>query len=233
MSLSNSPTTRRSGGRLRVLPAGQAVSAVSTASDGLERISTAVVRERPVVSLPVNVTDGERLQHEFLRGVEQGRKEMSDQLGQEYEEKFGQQRRRLDEFVGALAEQVPRLAGQRERLVVQLAMAIAERVVRHEVHVDPEVVLRQVQEAVRRVHGVERIIVRVHPRDVDLVRSRRADVTAASDAAREVTVEADELVERGGCILESESGTVDAQLVTQLKNMEMALLDQDETGESR
>jgi flagellar assembly protein FliH len=57
------------------------------------------------------------------------------------------------------------------------------------------------------------------------VREHRAAIASGSDSIRDMVIEADEKVERGGCILESDSGNVDARISTQLKKIEETLLD--------
>jgi flagellar assembly protein FliH len=233
MSSSDRGTQRRPPRRLRVLPAGQSGRAVRPALEGLELLARDPVPCAAAgASVPVPaMIDSELLGREFARGVEAGRAETRDMLGPEYEDKLSRERERVDGFLESLAGQIPPLAAGRERFIVGLAFAVAGRILKAAVQADPEVVIRQVQEAVRRVHGMERIIVRVHPDDTAIVRARRLEVTAGSDAARELAVEPDERVSRGGCLLESDSGTVDAQLMTQMHNLETALLDGPAQGE--
>jgi len=96
---------------------------------------------------------------------------------------------------------------------------------RREVILDDTVVLQQIKEGLRRVLGVDHIKVRVNPIDEAMVREHRAAVAMGSDSLRDMLIEADEKVERGGCILESDSGNVDVRLSTQLKRIEAALLE--------
>jgi flagellar assembly protein FliH len=89
-------------------------------------------------------------------------------------------------------------------------------------------VIRQVRDALRRVVGVESVILRVHPDDEPAVREHRQPLLTGVDSLREFVVEADEKIERGGCIIESPSGTIDARLSTQLRQVETAVFGQTE-----
>lgn len=231
MSSSDRHGARPPSGRLRILRDGASRAAVRPVADGLQVLHAAAVGVHAPAQEPARPGDAELLRQEFQRGLGEGRAQMAKELEADMEEQREAGRRRMDELLARIAAQVPPLVAGRERLVVQLAFAIAERIVKQAVEADRDVVLRQVREAVRRVHGLERIIVRVHPDDADLVRARRLDLAAGSEAARELTVEPDEQVGRGGCMLESDSGTVDARLMTQMQNLETALLEHRETGE--
>ena len=108
--------------------------------------------------------------------------------------------------------------------VVKLALAIADRIVKREVSIDKDLVLRQIHEATKRVVGVERIKLRVNPQDEEYMREHRSAILSTTDAVRELVVEGDDTIERGGCILESDSGNVDALIATQFERIEAALL---------
>jgi flagellar biosynthesis/type III secretory pathway protein FliH len=148
-----------------------------------------------------------------------------------YEQLLGAERARVAEFLENLEEQLEVNDQKMGRTVVQLAVTIAELIVKREVAVDRELVLREAREALRRVVGVQQLTLRVNPFDLDLVREQKSQVLAGSEAVREMRIEPDEAVARGGCIVESEAGNVDARLSTQLRNIETALLDAGREGQ--
>jgi flagellar assembly protein FliH len=147
-----------------------------------------------------------------------------ERLRREIERARAEERQRVDQFLASLEEQLYHLQRSFEEHVVKCALAVAERIVKREIARDQEFVLTQVREALKRVVGVSRIQLRVHPSDEALLHHRRAGLMEASDSLREIAIEVDETIEPGGCIIESESGSVDAQLSTQLKQIEEALL---------
>ena len=112
-----------------------------------------------------------------------------------------------------------------EEIVIRFTLAVAEQILRREVILDDTVVLQQIKEGLRRVLGVDHIKVRVNPVDEAMVREHRASIASGSDSLRDMLIEADEKVERGGCILESDSGNVDVRISTQMKKIEAALLE--------
>jgi flagellar biosynthesis/type III secretory pathway protein FliH len=78
---------------------------------------------------------------------------------------------------------------------------------------------------VRRVLGVERITIRVHPHDLAAVREQKSAIQANGDSIREIVVEADEGLEPGDSVLESDMGNIDARIATQLKQIENMLFE--------
>jgi flagellar assembly protein FliH len=147
-----------------------------------------------------------------------------------YEAMVEAERARVDEFLASMEEQLEFHDQKIERTVVQLAVTIAELIVKREVSIDREIVLREAREALRRVVGVQQLTLRVNPFDLELVRGQKSALMAGAESIRDLRIEPDEAVARGGCIVESDSGNVDARLSTQLRNIEMALLDAGREG---
>ena len=106
--------------------------------------------------------------------------------------------------------------------MVQLALAVARRVVHREVSLDPQVLATLMRVALERVSDATKVTVRLNPVD-------HQSVTAASSgsASDQVTVTADGRVPRGGCKVESEYGDVDAGVDAQIQEIARALLSAD------
>ncbi|HEX7314753.1 MAG TPA: type III secretion system stator protein SctL [Pyrinomonadaceae bacterium] len=110
-----------------------------------------------------------------------------------------------------------------ERDLLRLAVRIAEKIIGREIETDPATLADIVATALRNARQHETLVVRVHPANLPDVQSRREQIDPAG-RARFIDFVPDPRVSRGGCIIESESGTVDAQLDTQLRVLERALL---------
>ena len=128
---------------------------------------------------------------------------------------------RFARTIDELAALRPRLREQAERDLVRLAVAIARRVVRRELTIDPQAITGLVKAALEQLAAGERVRVRVHPEDEAAVRS----CLVAAGRAPSVEVSGDAALERGSAILESERGNLDASAETQLAEIERGLTD--------
>lgn len=126
-------------------------------------------------------------------------------------------------FAGAMQEQLARYTERLEREAFRFALAVAGKILRREISLDGEGVLRQVKEAFHRVVGAETVTLRVHPDDEPMLRERKNEMLASGQGVREILIEPDATVERGGCIIESPSGNIDARVSTQLAQIDSAL----------
>ena len=166
------------------------------------------------------------LEVEYRRGFEEGKRIAAQSAQEALKRQMEEDQQTVARIDASVREQLGQVRERLEREAYHFALAVAARVVRHEVAIDSDVVIRLIQEALRRVAGVESVRLRVNPNDEALVRTRRPDLLNATDTVRDLVIESDEKVERGGCILETASGTVDARTSTQLEQIESALFGQ-------
>jgi type III secretion protein L len=123
-------------------------------------------------------------------------------------------RRGEEEGLARYIAAIERFYAGAEPEMIRLATAIARKIVGEELRTSPEAIVSIVREALTAGRG-ERIVIRVHPSAVGLVRK---------SVGPGMQVTASESVAPGGCVIESEFGIVDAQLDTQLRVIERALL---------
>jgi len=202
-------------------PAVHALPRLSAGDD--ERVrppSAGSVAEQPRVH---PAADRDILAKEFARGLEMGKEQGREEGRREIQDRMEEAEKRFDGVGVALQDQLKRLSDRLERDAFHFALAVAGKIVKREVSLDDQVIVRQVQEAIRRVVGVESIKLRVNPADEAMARRHRSAFLASADSVREIVIETDEKIEQGGCILESSSGNVDARRSTQLKQIEAAL----------
>ncbi len=160
----------------------------------------------------------------YEKGFEAGKLEASITLQSEYDRKVGEVTENFPSVLREFAAEVARFSQDFDRAVVTLALAIARRIVAREIAEDEGAVLAKSREAIKKIIGVEKIKIHINPSDEEYMREHRNDLSAYADSVKEIVIEADGKVERGGCIIESELGNIDARVSTQFELIEEALL---------
>jgi type III secretion protein L len=110
------------------------------------------------------------------------------------------------------------------RDVMDLAFKIAEKIIGKQLETDPETIIGIVKQAMQNVRGSKELTIRVHPDDAKILRTNHEDLNEALGRQRIIDIVEDKKVTPGGCIIESEIGTVEAQLQTQLERLKKILL---------
>jgi flagellar assembly protein FliH len=133
--------------------------------------------------------------------------------------------KRAEAMLRRVAQTIEELGGLRQSLIqeteremVQLALTLARRVVHREVTLDPELAAALAHVALDRLGTTTPATIRLNPEDYTIV---------AQDGARwgttPVTVVPDPSISRGGCLVESAFGSVDATIERQFDELSRAL----------
>ncbi len=160
----------------------------------------------------------------YEKGFEAGKQDASRALQSDYDRKVEEVTEKFPSVLREFAAEVARFNQDFDKAVVTLALAIARRIVAREIAEDESAVLARSREAIRKIIGVEKIKIHINPSDEEYMREHRNELSAYADSVKEIVIEADSKVERGGCIIESELGNIDARISTQFELIEEALL---------
>jgi flagellar biosynthesis/type III secretory pathway protein FliH len=142
-------------------------------------------------------------------GHEEGQRQALDAAGPALEA--------LAAAVTAVRDERLALAERLEMQAVDLALLLAEKVVGGAVAVDPELVVEAVRGALRGLVERERVTVLVHPDDLDLVRDAMGAMRASLGGIEHCEVQAERRVARGGAIVRTPEGDIDARVQTKLE----------------
>ena len=107
---------------------------------------------------------------------------------------------------------------------MRLAVRVAEKILGDELREDPQRAANAVAEALKSARQANNITIRVHPDASDGVEQRLDDLRAGAAPGAMFTVKGDESIALGGCVIQTEFGTVDAQLESQLRCLEDLLV---------
>jgi flagellar biosynthesis/type III secretory pathway protein FliH len=127
--------------------------------------------------------------------------------------------------VDAVAAVREEAAGLVERRAVELALAVAEKVLGAAIDARPELVLEVVGSALRRAVLRDFVVLEVNPADLSLVRDAMGEITDRLGGFGRIDVVAERRVSRGGCVLRTGEGEIDASLEGQLLRAREVLAD--------
>lgn len=111
-----------------------------------------------------------------------------------------------------------------ESAAVRMAIAVAGRIVRRQLAADPELAREAVSAALELVAGVPRLKIHFHPDDLTTLGPFASTMLSGMSASTEVEMVASPDMERGGCLIDTDHGEVDASLQTQLDRIADELL---------
>ena len=107
-----------------------------------------------------------------------------------------------------------------EKEVAQLALSIAKKVVCHEVKTTEETVVCVAREALSRVENPGKIKVKLNPADLQFIQDTKSQLSDFLDDVESIRFEAEDSIQSGGCLIETDMGDIDARIEKQLQAIE-------------
>lgn len=173
-----------------------------------------------------NGADGvDAAEEERMRLLEEGRRQGYESCRAEME---GEVREKVASFVSMLDDlmvQKKRLLTESEAAVVKLSCEIARRIVGQTAEINEEMILGVVHNALGHLVDKQKVTIRVNPADAKALRDKSDEWAEAAGAGSTVEIVEDVRIKRGGCLIEGESGSVEAQLDRQVEMIEKALVE--------
>ena len=154
----------------------------------------------------------------YERGRRDGEHALSGQLLQQRNETVELQRGILD----SLRRVVPQVVQEGETALINLALETAKKMVAG-LPVNAEMVEAVVREALQQVEDTAEIIIQLHPDDLALLRQHNAPVLAGLPETGPLRFTGSPEVTRGGCIVQTRFGLVDARRETKIKQLRQTL----------
>jgi flagellar assembly protein FliH len=154
----------------------------------------------------------------FKRGRLEGEKALREQL-------LHQRAEMLEIHQGvieALRRAVPGLVSQTENALVTLALETARRLVAGQ-PVSPEMVAAVVQEALGQIENATEFHIQLHPEDLALLERIQSPLLTPAPGGDKFHFHASTDVTRGGCLVRTCFGVLDAQRETKIEQLKKSL----------
>jgi flagellar assembly protein FliH len=126
--------------------------------------------------------------------------------------------------LGAVNELRLEVASSVEHDAIELALALAAKILAGALQARPELVVEVVQGALRRLSDRRRITVVVNPGDLDTVTPALGDLHGHASGIEHYDLQVDPRVTRGSAIVRTAEGEVDASVETQLERAREVVL---------
>jgi flagellar assembly protein FliH len=157
------------------------------------------------------------------RAEQAGRDAAEQAIAKLLEEKVAARLRTLRPALEKVAQQIGDARGQWldhwHRCGVQVACAMAERILRRELKDDVAVPQQLVREALELAAGTGRVTIKLSPTDFDHIREHVGQLAQALSNISETDIVADASVSQGGCLVATRFGQIDQRIETQLQRI--------------
>ncbi|SPD72700.1 hypothetical protein PITCH_A1500014 [uncultured Desulfobacterium sp.] len=128
--------------------------------------------------------------------------------------------RSLDECIGDVERLKKKILIRAEREAVELSIAIAKKIVCHEISVNSGVILNVVKEALNKLSNYKKMRILLAPSDIKLLQDALKNNPEFGEYNKALLFVEDRNIMPGGCIIETDIGDIDARIDKQLQIVE-------------
>jgi flagellar assembly protein FliH len=159
----------------------------------------------------------------WQQGFEAGRIEGERALGEQLVKQRAEMHELIQGTINSLRQAVPQVIHDAENMVVSLALEVAQKLV-SEMPISVPMVEASVRDALAQVEGTAKFTVRLHPADLELLQKAGSPLLTGSDGSGDCRFLGSADVARGGCLVQTRFGTVDARRETKFDLLKRTLI---------
>ena len=154
-------------------------------------------------------------------GLEQGSKEGYEKGSAEVERLID----RMHKILEAVMQRREEILQDTESQIVELVILMARKVIKILSENQKNVIMANTVAALRKVKTRGSVTLRVNIEDVKLTTAHADEFIQHVENVQGITVQEDSSVEKGGCIVETDFGAIDARISSQLTELENKILE--------
>jgi flagellar assembly protein FliH len=128
----------------------------------------------------------------------------------------------LNGVIDSLQKTVPQLVQETESALIQLALESAQKIIAG-MPVNPKLVESVVREALRQVEDTADVVIQLHPDDLALLQKHKSSVLKPPPNSQPLQFSSSAEVTRGGCLLRTRFGVIDARRETKFDQLREAI----------
>ncbi|HOM98326.1 MAG TPA: FliH/SctL family protein [Acetomicrobium sp.] len=155
----------------------------------------------------------------FKKGLKEGKSEAEKKAKEEVSRQVSDLIRSLENCHESLSHSMDILLKQNTMKMIRLWEKVLKSLLYKEVELDEEVLERLLEEVLKRLSDKDRIIIYLHPSEVALLQEKIDQFSDLIRGSGHVEFIADDHVDRGSCIVETNLGVYDARWRTQLERL--------------
>ena len=162
-------------------------------------------------------TEREAYERGYTEGHQKGYEEGKAEVGRLIE--------RLHTIITKAIEKRNEIIEESETQIINLVLMIVKKVIKVISENQKNVVINNVVQALRKLKSRGDVVIRVNLADLELTSEHVKDFMKMVENVKSITVLEDSSVDRGGCVIETDFGQIDARVSSQLHEIEEKILE--------
>ncbi|NLE01801.1 MAG: hypothetical protein GX640_18200 [Fibrobacter sp.] len=157
-----------------------------------------------------------QVQDSYLRGKKEGY-ESGEKKGKEdsaalFDKRIEELQNKISTFFSTIEESKKQIINNSEHILTRLCVEMVKKIISTELSTRNDIILSVLKKALTYIGDRERLIIRIAPDDFETVSTKKDFWFPVSERLKDIIIEKDERITKGGCIVESNTGIVDSRM---------------------
>lgn len=197
-----------------VLKREESDAAIEQIRRGVEAEAEAVVaKAKREVDEITQAAEKEGFKEGFNKGFEEGKTEADRLIS------------RIHSILNGIADRRIEIMESLEPQLIDMTLLIAKKVIKILSENQKNIIIHNALEALKKLKTRSNVVIRLNTDDLDVMSERKQDFIEEVEKLEGLTLIEDGTVDRGGCVIETDYGEIDARISSQLREVEDRILE--------
>ncbi len=158
------------------------------------------------------------------KGYKEGLKKGHDEAYQKFQEEGAKRFSEIEKIFNSCENAKSEIFRENEKFLMEMINQICKMIILKELNTDSDYILRLSREILEKIGVRENVRIQLNPKDVENISMLNDGLKEKIGGFKNLQIEITDLVELGGCRIETEWNAIDASIKTQLEKIEGAIL---------
>ncbi len=161
------------------------------------------------------------LESEYKRGYEEAQTETTNTLSIEYDNELLEQSDKFYMILKSFEEKIKEYETNYHKIVIDVSQRIAQKIIMREID-NKSTIDEILEENLRKIIGANEVIIKLNPAEMKIVEKTSKEKMSSSGISK-IRFESSDGIQKGGCLIETEIGNLDARIESQISEIIKAL----------
>ncbi|MDR2591968.1 MAG: hypothetical protein LBC59_04080 [Chitinispirillales bacterium] len=153
-------------------------------------------------------------------GFAAGEKSGYDKAKAIFDAEIAKHKEQISKYLKQLEDTKKTMINGLEHVLLRFCVELTKKIISCELETNKEMINATIKRALALIADRENLLIRVAPGDMETASGNKDFLSTVTERLENVRIEEDARISKGGCIIESNSGLVDARLGVQLEEVE-------------
>ena len=133
----------------------------------------------------------------------------------------------LEDLITQIQQLKTQVIREQEKEILKLCLQIAEKVIHTEVKQNPKVILANLKEGIKSIKQQKIKAIKLNPEDLEIIQKLQTEDPEFIPSLKKIPLEPEPSLPRGGCLINTELGYVEASIESQFQELKKELEEKD------